>query len=384
VVQLHGTNTLDMAEARISLRRISMNSTNDAIRIQANRELVQDALRYEDYNTALWFSKQLMQSTNAIFFDKLMRLDVLKATKSDEYSSALVDREHEAAADPKNLYDLTLWFLKHNLPGQALTWMRTLPPNTQTNLPTALLAAECQMLVRDWSGLQNSLSKENWGEMEYTRQAFIARALRQQGLYEASKAQWDVAIKSADSQDDKLTSLFRLAAQWNWQDEAQQVLWNIVNLFPQEQWAEQALGTILFSNGNTRPLMELYSIEADRNPSNLAAKNNLALTAMLLHAQEMNPYDIAHEVYQKAPTNDFFACTYAFALHLQRKDAEALKIMQQIPSQTLKNPSTAGYYGLILKAVGDDATANGYLKYALKGQLLPEERTLFQQAMAGP
>jgi predicted Zn-dependent protease len=383
VVQLHGTNSLDMAEARITLRRISMNPTNAAIAMQAEREIVTDALRFRDNNTALWYSKELLQQPNPIFYDKLLRLDALKATGNAEYDSALTATERQAESNTANLYDMVLWFIKHNMPPQAISWMQTLPANTQTNMPVAMLSAQCQMLVKNWSALQNSISRENWGSLEYMRQAYSARALREQGLYEASKAQWDIALKSANGQDENLQALFRMTAAWNWQEEAQQILWSIVNNYPQEEWAEIELGRLLLAGGNTRPLLELYSMEANRTPSDLDARNDLALIAMLLHAQEMSPYDVARQVYQAAPTNSTYASTYAFALYLQGKNPQALKIMQQLSARDLKNRSIAGYYGLILKAAGDNARAMSYLTYAIQGELLPEERTLFQRALAG-
>lgn len=383
VVELHGTNALDMDEARISLKRIIMNSTNAAIRCQAQRELIMDALRFKDNETALSLSKELVQETNAIFADELMRLDVLKAAKSDEYSATLASYEHESASNPDKLYQLTLWLMEQKKPDQALGWLQSLPANAQTNQPAALLIAQCQMLTQDWHGLQSTASKENWGKLDFTRHAYLSRALREQGLNEASKAEWDVAVRSANGGYDDLTALFRLAAAWNWSDEAQQILWTIVNSFPQEQWATKTLAEVLYQSGSTRPLMQLFSTEVNRNPADLDAKNNLALTALLLRAQDMNPYALAREVYQKAPTNSYFACTYAFSLYLQGKKAEALKIMQQLTPQELNNNSTAGYYGVILKAAGDDANAKIYLSRATKGPLLPEERAMFQQAMSG-
>ena len=112
-------------------------------------------------------------------------------------------------------------------------------------------------------------------------------------------------------------------------------------------------------------------------------KNNLAMTALLLDAQELKPYDLAREVYQKSPTNASYVSTYAFSLYLQGKNAEALKVMQTLKPQQLQNPSIAGYYGLILKATGDRARARTYLDWAAKAQLLPEEKKLFDQAKTG-
>ena len=129
--------------------------------------------------------------------------------------------------------------------------------------------------------------------------------------------------------------------------------------------------------------MQLFNQELKRTPSDLSAKNNLAMTAMLLDAKEFKPHDLAREVYQQAPTNSSFAATYAFSLYLQGKKAEALKVMQQIKPKDLERPSIAGYYGLILKATGGGAKAKIYLEKATKAALLREEQELFAQAKAG-
>ena len=107
------------------------------------------------------------------------------------------------------------------------------------------------------------------------------------------------------------------------------------------------------------------------------------MIAMLLGAQEFNPYDMSREVYEKSPKNASYASTYAFSLYLQGKYADALKVIQQLTPKELQSPSIAGYCGLILKANGNKAEANDYLNLAFKSQLLPEEKALFDQAKAG-
>ncbi len=129
--------------------------------------------------------------------------------------------------------------------------------------------------------------------------------------------------------------------------------------------------------------MMLYSQQTKRFPSDLSMKNNLAMTALLLDAQELNPYDLAREVYQQAQTNSAYASTYAFSLYKQKRDAEALRVMQKLPPKALDDPSIAGYYGLILKATGNPGKAKAYLQLASKAKLLPEEQTLFDRAKAG-
>ena len=382
VVRLHRTNALDMAEARIALQRVIMTSTNVALCSQARRELINDALRFNNITTALTLSRQLADQTNSAFADKLLRLDVLMKTQSAEFKPTLAAYQHEAAVNPAKLFDLANWQIKRLSSADALGWLQSLPMQVRTNQPASLLAAQCQMQTGDWRGLQAAIQQQNWSELEFIRHAFLARALRQQNLTEASTAEWGVALQYAGQQKGTLIALFRLAAEWRWNTEAEQILWTVVNKYPEEKWATSTLSQALITWHRTRSLMELFDIMFKRNPADLDTENNLAMTAMLLGAQELDPYDLAREVYEKAPANPSFASTYAFSLYLQRKFPEALKVIQQLTPKDLQNPSVDGYYGLILKANGM-AQAKSYLDRSAKGQLLPEEQALFDQAKAG-
>jgi len=109
-------------------------------------------------------------------------------------------------------------------------------------------------------------------------------------------------LKAANGQKGSLVMLLRQAAQWNWQSEGEDILWTIINRYPGEQWAIQTLSQALYAGGRTRSLMQLYSQESKRVPSDLSAKNNLAMTPAPGRAG-IQPYDLAREVYQKSPTN---------------------------------------------------------------------------------
>ena len=106
------------------------------------------------------------------------------------------------------------------------------------------------------------------------------------------------------------------------------------------------------------------------------------MTALLLDAQELKPHEMAKDVYLKEPTNSSFASTYAFSLHLQKKDAEALKTFEQLPPKDLEQPSIAGYYGLVLEATGNHEKARAYLNWAFKGSYVARGAQLFEQARA--
>jgi len=101
----------------------------------------------------------------------------------------------------------------------------------------------------------------------------------------------------------------------------------------------QALTQIYLEGGRTRSLLQMFSHEYQLHPSNLTYKNNVALMALLLNAQEFKPHELALEVYQQAPTNAIFASTYTLSLLLQKKNADVLKIMEGLDPQALENPT---------------------------------------------
>lgn len=396
VLRLHRTNALDMAEARIALQRIIINSTNAALRIQARRELVNDAMRFKDFATAENLSKELVQQTNSIFTDKLLRLDVLMKSQNDQFKPTLAVYQSEAGTDPVKISGLTRWRMINLSTTNALGSLQRLPEQSRTNQTVEVLIATCQMQLNDWQGLLDGLQRQNWDDpahpwsnLEFMRHAFIARTLRGQGLTEASTAEWGVAVKSASDQKfqstqrDSFKTLFDLSVSWKWNTEAEQILWTVVNQYPEEKWAFPVLRNALITWHRTRSLMQLLATMEKRSPNDLTIKNDLASTALLLGAREAKTYEMAQEVYEKDPTNPYCTSTYAFSLYVQGKNAAALKVMRQLAPQYLQDPSIAPYYGLVLKANGNRTEAKTYLDRASQTQLFPEEQALFDQARAG-
>jgi Flp pilus assembly protein TadD len=397
VVRLHRTNTLDIAEARISLQRIIMTTTNAALGNQARRELISDAMRFKDYPTARTVAKELIMQPYSVFADKLLHLDVLEKSQSPDFKPAFALYEAEASTNLIEISDLGKWQMANLSVTTALDWLRQLPAQMRTNQTVEVLIANCLLQKGDWRGLQATIEPENWGDhanpiyinLEFMRHAYLARALYGQGLTEGSSAEWTVAVKAATDQKYTVAqkvsfkTLFELAVKWNWNTEAEQVLWTVVNQFPEEKWAFPTLKQALYVWHRTKSLMQLLDIMAKRSPDDYDIKNDLATVAMLLGAQEMKPHDLARQVYEKDPKNSDYAATYAFALYQQGKYADALKIMKQLSPEQLQDPAIAGYYALILKATGNNAEAKTYLSRTAKATLLPEEQALFEKAAVG-
>jgi thioredoxin-like negative regulator of GroEL len=206
--------------------------------------------------------------------------------------------------------------------------------------------------------------------------------LRGQDLVSSSSIEWQKALDAARNRKEALVMLFQFATEWNWTGQAEELVWTLVRNYPGEKWATVALTRTLLSEGRTRSLMALYNQQATANPSDLSARNNLAMTALLLNAWELRPHDLAREVYRKASKNPAYASTYALSLHLQDKNENALQVLQKLTPTQLEEPGVAACYGVVLQAAGHAEQARRYLDLASAGRLLPEERKLVWEARA--
>jgi hypothetical protein len=383
VVRLHSTNAVELGEARAALQRLASNPTNSTLRCRALRELTIDAMSHKQRDLGLLLSRQLVQETNSNFTDRMLRLEVLRDTTNADFKPTLATFQREATTNQSKVVELATWEMAKTSPKDALAWLLSLPENTQTNQSIAVLIAEADTVVANWTGLQHTIENQNWAELDFIRHAFLARALRGQDLTASSQAQWEQALKLANGQKARLVMLLRLAAKWKWESEGEDILWNVVNNYPGEKWAFAALSRALFIDGRTRSLMQLYDQESKRDPSSLDAKNNLAMTALLLNAQELKPQELAREVYEKQPTNSTFAATYAFSLYMGTNSAAAQKVLEKLNPRDLERPSIADCYGLVLQANGNAAKARKYLELSTNALFLPEERRLVEKARTG-
>lgn len=378
---------LNLASIRVQRRDPQMASearqileslrSNPVVRTDALRSLALDALRQTNFVRAAMLAKDLSRETNASLNDRVLELDVLRAGKSPQLRPTLMTLQRDVATNAAGAFTLGRWMLNTTSPQEAFSWLQSLSPQLRTNLPVTMVLADTFLMTSNWPALQQWVGQQKWAEMEYLRLLFSTRALREQKLDNAAKAEWTKAMKAAEGRLDRLIALERLTTAWNWLPELEEVLWFVTNKYPSEKGAVQTLSTVLYAGGKTRSFLTLMAQQYRQAPKNLGIKNNLAAIALLLNAEQYKPHELAREVYEKQPDDPAFAATYAFSLYLQKKPREALQLMEKLKPEQLEDPGIAGYYGLILAASGEKAQIKKYLAIANKSPLLPEERQLF-------
>jgi hypothetical protein len=378
VLQLKSTNALAAAAARATLERLRTGTKVGAV---ALRWLVADALERADLAAAERFSRQLLADPRSGPDDRLQQLGILQQSKNSEFGVYLAIVQQNALTNAVEIYGISAWMIGHGLADNALGWLTNCPAKVRAEQPVPLALVDCYLLRKDWAGLETSLVTQKWDELEFLRSAFLSRATAEQNQKMAAEVRWRTAVRGADGRLGALTALVRLAASWGRLQARDDLLWQIAERFPREQWALRELERFYMAEGNTHGLNKLYSTKASSDPNDFADQNNFAATSLLLRLNLSRAHELAKQLLSQHPGEAIVTSTYAYSLYLQGRTGDGLAILEKLKADALETHQVALYYGLLLSEAGDPNKAAKYLGIAQKTELLPEEKALVAEAV---
>ena len=377
LLQLQSGSPEARERASVVLRRFLENAE---WRAPAARALRDDATQRQNVPALIDYSSRLHGYPEATFRDRLSYVQVLRAVNDQQFAGKLTELQNEAAADPGKLTVLLSWMGGNSLAMLALDWIKRLPPEAITQRPVPAMVAECYVAAGDWDALAQWCKKTNWGDLEFLRHAFLARAARGHGEDFGVRSEWNAAIRAAGQNGNQIFILEQAAAKWGWRTEAEDLLWAL-GKNPEKQRAALALLNQLYTEkGQTADLYRVVSRLYEINPGDEASQNNLAQLSLLLNVNADLARTRAEQLYKKHPENAAFASTYAFALYQKGQYQQAVKVMSPLKPEDLAEPGIAAYYGIFLAAAGERAKAGEYLERGSKASLFPEEKTLVEKA----
>jgi tetratricopeptide (TPR) repeat protein len=349
--------------------------------------LIADARGAGDAPRALQFARDLAREPAAATGDHLLLLEELQHSNSRDFPAELRARQ-QAAVTPAAAGALLAWMNAHGLAADALGWVKTLPEAGRGRMPVPLLVAEALAFTSDWNALRAHLSKGEWGDLEFLRDAFHARLLHETGSRRRTaefKDRWERAVVDTAGNPASLSMLARLVQGWGWQEEAAQVWWLLAGRNSGQRPALKALYRLFNESKNTRELHRVALRILEVEPDNPVAKNNAAMLSLLLGENTAGARRLAEENYRAHPGVAAFTSTLAFALFQQGRNDDAMRLMQALPESAAEDPSTSACRGIILAAAGEREKARPFLDRASAGNsLFPEERALVEKALNQP
>ncbi|MCC7518441.1 MAG: hypothetical protein IT578_04565 [Verrucomicrobiae bacterium] len=365
----------EVQEARRHLRDLAAHST---LRLPALRALYADAVRAKDWNEALACAERLQAEADASFRDRLLGLSALRHADPAGFPARLRELQ-DGAQTPSEIAELLGWMNEQGLVQPARAWAAALPPERCRQAPVPLALANLNVKSGDWRALEASLSRQNWVRLEFLRRAFLARALREQGAAAEAAIYWRSAMQGVTRNPRFQMTLLKLVESWGWDAEAEGLLWQIAKEEVAPRWALHQLFLRYRHRGETQGMLQVTERLLHLDPHDTDVRNNAIMFTLLLRGKDAKAIAAAQRLYASNPTNAVFATTHALALHLLDMDRVAAHTLEEFDAATLRVPSVAAYYGLVLASV-NPSLSRKYLKLAAAARLLPEEKALLAAA----
>jgi Flp pilus assembly protein TadD len=378
--QLKSNATASRASGRALLEKLR---TDDKYRAAATRALIADAiLHLENTESAKVFAQELQGYPEATFADRLLYLEILRATKDQGFPGYLTTVENEAKANPVTLASLIAWMNNSGMALVALDYVRGVDQAMVSKWPVPSELAKSYVRLADWDGLERFTKNGRWPQLDFIRRAFLARSFREKNKPEMADREWAAAEKEALTDVRFLEALERTTVEWGWTNEAVKLLWQMAKTPEKQVEALHSLYKHYAKQRDTQGLYRVLNRLSELEPTDRVVRNNLAQIALLLNADPARARKIAAELYHEEPGNGTYASTYAFALYSQGDLNQAIKIMNSLSADQLQDPGTSAYFGIFLAAAGRQQEAEPYLARGTTASLLPEEKELFDHAQA--
>jgi hypothetical protein len=379
MLQLRSPNQDRHAAGKAALNQLR---TDPKQRAAASRALINDGVaRQESGQELIKLAQDLQGYPEATMNDRLIYLDFIHQLGSPEFTSYLTNLEASVASNPTDLGALLEWMSRNNLNLLALDYLKGIAPDVQGKWPVPLAIADLYARLKDWHRLEEFTKNANWREGEFMRHAYLARALRAQDKLAAAEHEWAAATKEASSQSSSTMALMHVTADWKWEKEMVELLWSLTKDQEKQKEAVQELYRYYERSNDTQGLYRVLVRWIELDPEDLNVQNNLAQVSLLLDANAEEARKIATDLHRKAPSNAAYTTTYAYSLLTKGNPKEALKVMNSLNPEQLRDPAVSAYYGICLAAVHDEK-ARDYLAAGQQAPLLPEEKKLVDKALA--
>ena len=382
VLQIHSPDPEKNADARKQLERLSKVSH---FRTDALRALLENALHQNRTETANDLAQELQMSPQVTFKDYLLCLDLYRKLDPKKFEALLAKVKPVAARNPHDLAELINWMNDHQLASDALKWSEKLPAELTSQAPAATAVAASLASTKNWSRLKRWTRSGRWGDDDYLRLAYeaYAAAKTRRGSAETEfNSLWQSAREAASDHPEHLRALARLTSQWELTREAESLWQEIANTPIARREALDALYKIYRKRNDLPNLRTIAPRLHQVSPEEIKLAANAARFDLLVDRNTAEGGELARQTYEKAPDNPEAAVTYAYALYLTGRTAQAVEILQKLSPARLHDAHLAAYAALIYDDDNQGEIANGYLTIAKADDLFPEERQLLKEIEA--
>lgn len=392
-LRLNAASSELRAQAAAALEQLS---GKPAMRSAALRTLLANALQQGDKVRARELADSLAATPGATFADKLAQLSALNALRQPEPGSVtrvrvaqdseffeiLAQYQKLAAEKPDEVFALASWMNEHHLALMVPDWLRSLPADIRSKPMVSVAIAEASARGADWKGLKESIENAAWGEFDFLRQAYLARALERLGDEGSSTVSWNAALQSAQNRQAAREQLARQALKWGWQQRAEEVLWKVAEGDPCPRWVADSLWESAAKRRDAEALYKISKIILAAEPKSVKARSSYVSFLLLTGQEPEVARPLAEALYKESPTDATVAASYANSLYQQGRPWEAVSVLNAFSVEELRQPWLAFQYSIVLAAAGEFDQAEEYMRLSASTEKFAQQQALADLLLA--
>ena len=194
------------------------------------RTLLADALIHDDRPAMLRWADTLRAHPRCTLGDIPNCLLALSKTDEKRFAEVLAIMEKNHAGDSGNIALLLSWLNQIGRSGEAIQWVKKLPPALTKKLPASVGVSESFRQLADWSALLSWTRDADWGtDLESLRLAYALQAARQLNQTSLAQELWTTLQSRATSDGGRTLFTADTLYGWGLRDNAITLLWAIAD-----------------------------------------------------------------------------------------------------------------------------------------------------------
>ena len=321
------------------------------------------------------------------FDPDLAQLPLLRADPAEPpgWSTLLGQLKSMSRNDSSDAALLGRWLSDIGLQIEALNWIEGLDEEILKDPRLSGTLMDLAAQTNDLSLLREVLESGRMGRIPFNTIALaLAARVQALGVGEArSRLTWQDAVNSSATSLGGLRVLARLAGIWQDRMEVNLALEKIVELYPREVWACEALRVNYATTGELDMMWRLYQLWAPRVPQNIKVQTTWIMLAAVLNRLGPDHIIRSDELWAQAadPVDPALVLAMIAATWRDSSAQRAERYFERMPVGAERESRVLLWRAIVAADLDDEATLRYALRNLPQDELMAEERQLLDSAL---
>jgi len=299
---------------------------------------------------------------------------------------SLVEQVKTMATTPVDVALIARWVGRLGQGREMVVWVESLAPGLRDAEDVRAVEAELSAELLDLSRLQTLLETGAWGDIPSAALRDVIDFRRAAGGVvvpgRIPEEVWRKATADCADSAQGMRVLTRLALVWKDDGGAEVVLEKALERFPRDFWSREQLRALYVRQKNAVRLLQLYQQWARLMPEDAGVAASWVTLSAVLDAGDTLAVARAADLYAAGPLVPANTVAQAAIWWRGGNFQAAFKVLEALPVEEARKPAVAFWLGMVQAELGMREVAQASLALVDVNAILPEEKTLWEEAIA--